>query len=72
LQESLAALNEFIGKQEAAAGFKSGQSNRVMYLALPQTTFVPITECIRSSCWSSNGWNRIVVEKPVTPVPNEP
>lgn len=61
--ESFAGLDSYITEQEAAVGI-TGSSNRVFYLALPASVFEPVSTCIRENTWSSNGWNRIVVEKP--------
>ncbi|RWS24016.1 glucose-6-phosphate dehydrogenase-like protein [Leptotrombidium deliense] len=65
----------FQGNYETAADYKSldrtldklencGISNRLFYLALPPHTFEVVTTNIHSQILSTNGWNRIVVEKP--------
>lgn len=38
--------------------------NRVFYMAVPPTVFIPVAKTIRKAGLSSDGWNRIVVEKP--------
>lgn len=38
--------------------------NRVFYLALPPSVFVPVAKNIKNSCYSTKGINRIIVEKP--------
>eukprot|EP01135_Chromosphaera_perkinsii_P003170 Nk52_evm59s236 gene=Nk52_evmTU59s236 len=38
--------------------------NRMYYLALPPSVFMPVTENIKKKSMSKKGWTRIVVEKP--------
>lgn len=38
--------------------------NRLFYLALPQTVFMPVTKNIRTHLMDCKGWNRVVIEKP--------
>ncbi|KAH0839738.1 glucose-6-phosphate 1-dehydrogenase [Lanmaoa asiatica] len=38
--------------------------NRVFYLALPPSVFVPVAKNIKDCCYSTKGINRIIVEKP--------
>ena len=38
--------------------------NRMFYLALPPSVFVSVAASIRASGMASNGWTRVVVEKP--------
>eukprot|EP00795_Rhopilema_esculentum_P002043 gene2043-17609_t len=40
------------------------KANRIFYLALPPSVFMPVTENIKKCCMSSSGYNRVVVEKP--------
>jgi len=40
------------------------KANRVFYLALPPTVFIPVTEQIKLNCMNHKGWNRIIIEKP--------
>ncbi|XP_061430073.1 glucose-6-phosphate 1-dehydrogenase isoform X1 [Lethenteron reissneri] len=39
-------------------------SNRLFYLALPPSVFESVTSNVRSTCMSTTGWNRVIVEKP--------
>ena len=39
-------------------------SNRLFYLALPPSVFVPAVSSFYPICRSESGWNRVVVEKP--------
>jgi hypothetical protein len=42
----------------------SGTVNRLFYLAVPPTVFLPMSASINASGFSSRGWTRVVVEKP--------
>lgn len=39
-------------------------NNRLFYLALPPQLFALSARALRKHCWTSSGWNRVVVEKP--------
>lgn len=38
--------------------------NRVFYMALPPSVFVDVARCLKKNCYSAQGINRIIVEKP--------
>ncbi|KAF8450733.1 glucose-6-phosphate 1-dehydrogenase [Boletus edulis BED1] len=38
--------------------------NRIFYLALPPSVFIPVAKNIKENCYSTRGINRIIVEKP--------
>lgn len=38
--------------------------NRLFYLALPPSVFLPVAKNVKDNCYSANGINRIIVEKP--------
>lgn len=63
-KESFEQLNQFI----VNVGEKTGPGNRLFYLALPETTFKPVTELINATCRPQKGcedrWLRVVIEKP--------
>jgi len=59
---SFQKLNSHI--EEIEKGYKSAEANRLFYLALPPSVFIPVTKHLRQNCYSSKGVNRIVVEKP--------
>lgn len=42
----------------------SVRGDRLFYLAVPPDVFNVAVKTAREVCWSSNGWNRVVVEKP--------
>ncbi len=39
-------------------------ANRLFYLAVPPSVFVPAARSIDSACRTVSGWNRLIVEKP--------
>ena len=47
---------------EGEAGGSSG--NRLFYLALPPSVFIPVTTHLKSAAMSKTGWTRVIVEKP--------
>ena len=62
------------GPYDDAAGFqklhqalekKEGKrANRVFYMAIPPSVFVPTGKSIKAGAMSTTGWNRVIVEKP--------
>ena len=51
--------------QEIESTYQSKEANRIFYLALPPTVFVPVAKNLREHCYvQKNGVNRIIVEKP--------
>lgn len=38
--------------------------NRIFYMALPPTAFVPAAKSIHAAAETKHGWNRVVIEKP--------
>lgn len=45
-------------------GYTTRKVNRVFYLALPPSVFVPVAKNVKNCCYSAGGINRIIVEKP--------
>ncbi|KAG1907168.1 glucose-6-phosphate 1-dehydrogenase [Suillus fuscotomentosus] len=45
-------------------GYKTRGVNRLFYLALPPSVFVPVAQHVKVCCYATNGTNRIIVEKP--------
>ncbi|CAO3600342.1 unnamed protein product [Absidia cylindrospora] len=64
--ESFKKLNEVISKSEDERGLKSGQRNRIFYMALPPTAFLNVAKGCRQHVISSDkqSFNRVVIEKP--------
>lgn len=44
--------------------YQSREANRLFYLALPPSVFVPVAQHAKECCYSPTGINRIIVEKP--------
>lgn len=44
--------------------YPSREVNRLFYLALPPSVFVPVAKHVKESCYAVTGTNRIIVEKP--------
>lgn len=49
--------------EEIESKYQSKSRNRVFYLALPPSVFIPVAKHLREQCYAS-GANRIIVEKP--------
>lgn len=50
--------------EEIESHYQSQARNRIFYLALPPSVFIPVAENLRKYCHTSHGVNRIIVEKP--------
>jgi len=56
-------LNKHI--EEIESTYQSKECNRVFYLALPPSVFIPVSKNLKEHCYvSKGGVNRIIVEKP--------
>ena len=55
-------LNKYITQFEAR--YQTKECNRLFYLALPPSVFIPVAKNLREHCYASYGVNRIIVEKP--------
>ena len=49
---------------ESVEGRVVGSRDRVFYMALPPSVFIPASTGIRDHVYSANGQNRLIVEKP--------
>ncbi|KAI7880373.1 glucose-6-phosphate dehydrogenase [Lichtheimia hyalospora FSU 10163] len=58
------SLNECIDQSEKERHASQDQCNRIFYMALPSSVFIPVAQGIRKHVYSQNGVNRLVVEKP--------
>lgn len=58
-QENFAELDKKLSQHEAGR-----VSNRLFYLSIPPNIFIDAVRCASASASSSNGWNRVIVEKP--------
>ncbi|KAK2466225.1 hypothetical protein APHAL10511_001867 [Amanita phalloides] len=60
---SFDALNKYISNFEDR--YQSKECNRLFYLALPPSVFIPVAKNLREHCYAPEpGINRIIVEKP--------
>ncbi|KZT24485.1 glucose-6-phosphate 1-dehydrogenase [Neolentinus lepideus HHB14362 ss-1] len=61
--QSFDNLNKFLDEIESK--YQSKERNRVFYLALPPSVFIPVAKNLREHCYvAKGGSNRIIVEKP--------
>ncbi|CAG8745997.1 15249_t:CDS:2, partial [Gigaspora rosea] len=60
--EDYKRLNKAIEEVESAVN--SGNKNRVFYMALPPSVFIPVGHGIKKNLYSNKGVNRLIVEKP--------
>lgn len=57
------ALNAHL--KEIESHYKSEERNRIFYLALPPSVFIPVAKNLREHCYVSDGGaSRIIIEKP--------
>lgn len=51
--------------EEIEAKYQSKERNRIFYLALPPSVFIPVSKNVKENCYNSKaGVNRIIIEKP--------
>ncbi|TEB30273.1 glucose-6-phosphate 1-dehydrogenase [Coprinellus micaceus] len=61
--ESFIKLNEHL--EEIESRYQSKECNRIFYLALPPSVFIPVSQNIKEHCYvTKGGVNRIIIEKP--------
>ena len=60
--ESFQRLAQYIEKIEKETG--TSTVNRVFYMALPPNVFTTVSTHLRRNCYSEQGHNRVIVEKP--------
>ena len=58
------SLNEYATENENKRGCPQGQRNRVYYMALPPSVFVPVAKGLKKNVYVQDGVNRLIVEKP--------
>lgn len=62
--ESWKRLHQHLSEIEEKRGLRKGQKNRIVYMALPPSVFLPVASGLRKHVYSADGHNCIVVEKP--------
>ncbi len=50
--------------EEIESKYQSKERNRLFYFALPPSVFIPVAQHLKEQCYSKDGKNRIIVEKP--------
>lgn len=50
--------------EEIESKYQSKEVNRLFYMALPPSVFIPVAQGLRRNCRTEKGTNRIIVEKP--------
>ncbi|KAH9482678.1 Glucose-6-phosphate 1-dehydrogenase [Psilocybe cubensis] len=51
--------------QEIESKYQSKEANRIFYLALPPSVFIPVCKNLKEHCYNAKGGvNRIIIEKP--------
>ncbi|KAI9253860.1 glucose-6-phosphate dehydrogenase [Phascolomyces articulosus] len=58
------SLNQYVTENEDKRGCAPGQRNRVYYMALPPSVFVPVSKGVKKNVYVQDGVNRLIVEKP--------
>ena len=61
-KESFDNLEKHLAEIESK--YPGGQRNRVFYLALPPSVFIPVAANVKAANYSKDSVNRIIVEKP--------
>lgn len=62
--ESWKTLDMMIQQSEEQRGIPPGKRNRVFYMALPPSLFVPVAKGLKKNVYAKEGLTRLVVEKP--------
>ncbi|KAI8992550.1 glucose-6-phosphate dehydrogenase [Pilobolus umbonatus] len=63
-EESWKKLNEYIGKWEDEQKLDHDQRNRIFYMALPPSVFIPVTTGLKKFVYGKEGKTFLVAEKP--------
>lgn len=61
--EAFQQLNKDVEEKESKLT-RSGQPNRLFYMALPPNVFTIVAAGLKKNCYSEKGHNRIIIEKP--------
>lgn len=62
--ESWQSLDQVIAQSEQQRGGTAGKKNRVFYMALPPSVFIPVAKGLKKNAYAKEGVNRLIVEKP--------
>ena len=50
--------------EKIESSYKSAERNRIFYLALPPSVFIPVAKNLKEHCYNKVGVNRLIIEKP--------
>jgi glucose-6-phosphate 1-dehydrogenase len=62
--DSWKELDKYVSDLEEKQSFSKEQKNRLFYMALPPSVFVPVATGLRKFVYTEEGINGIVIEKP--------
>ncbi|OBZ83572.1 Glucose-6-phosphate 1-dehydrogenase [Choanephora cucurbitarum] len=62
--EDFKKLNKYIEDIEEEQGMKDEQKNRIFYIALPPSAFVPVSKGLKEHVYSKKAKTSIIIEKP--------
>ncbi len=60
--EDYQKLNKAVKEAECLDKYR--EKNRVFYMALPPSVFIPVAKGLKKNVYSTKGINRLIVEKP--------
>ncbi|KAI9015824.1 glucose-6-phosphate dehydrogenase [Phycomyces nitens] len=62
--KSFQSLNDYLKTLEEERGIDVGKRNRLFYMALPPSVFIPVAHGLKKNVYAKEGSTRVVVEKP--------
>ena len=63
-EDSWKTLDTYVSDLEQKQGLKDDQKNRIFYMALPPSVFVPVATGLKKFVYSKTGFTNVVIEKP--------
>ena len=60
--EGFAKLSQELNVHEVQSGYE--KANRLFYMSIPPSIFLPAAKCASQNASSTTGWTRVIVEKP--------
>merc|ERR1739848_463761 len=65
LDQSLAGHEQaYLESLQDASDASDADANRIFYMSIPPSVFLPAAECTSKKASATNGWTRVIVEKP--------
>lgn len=63
--EAFQELNRHMSQfEQTNHGGNGSECNRVFYMALPPSVYIDVAKGLKQNCYSPNGINRVIIEKP--------